>query len=163
MGGIQAWVNENFNAVQTVGIIGTLICTIICLRNDTRDRAASRLAALTEQHSVFWNELTKREDLRRIFLKDVDLTQVPPTVMETEALNTIFVRFETNWQLVKMIDRAALKSFAEDMRQFFSYPLRRAVWIKEIAGRDSKFIEFVERAIRVEKMGDSSISSHHIL
>jgi hypothetical protein len=41
-----------------------------------------------------------------------------------------------------------LKELADDVREFFSLPLPRAVWEKTKKNRNRRFVRFVERALK---------------
>jgi hypothetical protein len=92
-------------------------------------------------------DTAQRADLKRVFLKNLDLLQ-PPTVAEEEYLNMVIVHYVTGWQMAKVKSVLTPDALAADARAFFSLPLPRAVWEKTKDFRDKRFVRFVERAMK---------------
>ena len=92
----------------------------------------------------------QRKDLARIFQPDADVLLVPATVEETEFLNLVIVHFQTGWWIAKAGGITTLKELKADARSFFTLPLPCAVWEKTKEFRNSRFVRFVEKAMKSE-------------
>jgi hypothetical protein len=81
-------------------------------------------------------------------LEDVDVVVHPPVIAEEEFLRLVIIHFETGWRLAYRIDRSEMKALANDVHDFFSLPLPRAVWEKTQLCRNPRFVRFVKRALK---------------
>jgi len=145
--GAQAlsWIENNwFQLLQTIGVVGGLVFTGITIRQSTRARRASDLLSLTDQHRELWNEVYTRPGLERVFAPHADLVGKPVTVAEERFLNEVIVHFQMGWQLATAGSLLTLDAMKADVRAFFALPLPHAVWEATRAGRDAKFIRFIE-------------------
>ena len=148
MAGFASWLQSNWSsAIGAVGIVGSLWFTAAYFREDARARQVSNLLALDERHRLLWNDAHQRKDLRRVFMKQIDLASEPPSVAEEEFLRLAAIHFETGWRLERILDRSELKALAMDAAEFFSLPLPRAVWERTKGLRNRRFVRFVERAL----------------
>jgi len=139
------WLRDNwFSVLQTVGIIGGLFFTAISIRQATNARKASDLLALTEQHRQLWNEVYSRPGLERIYADEADLVAVPVTNAEERFMNEVIIHFQTGWQLALRGSLITLDAMKADARVFFKLPIPRFVWQHTRAGRDPKFVKFIE-------------------
>ncbi len=144
-----AWLNTNwFTLLQSVGIISSLFFTAIAVGRDKAARKRSDLLALTERHQDIWSELHRRPELGRVLEKNPDLLAKPITREEEEYLRIVFVHFYTGYLLAKSGSLMPVGVLAADIRDFFSYPLPRAVWKENAGGLDPKFVAFVNKSLR---------------
>lgn len=142
---VLSWVENNwFQLLQTVGVVGGLVFTGISIRQSTHARKASDLLTLTDQHRELWNEVYARPGLERIYAPQADLVGKPVTIAEERFLNEVIVHFQMGWQLATAGSLLTLDAMKADVRTFFRLPLPRAVWEATRAGRDPKFIRFIE-------------------
>ncbi len=163
MAGFSPWAEGNwFNLIQSVGIIGSLWFTAASFqsnskdrREDTKARKVSNILALSQRHREIWADSYKRDDLKRIFLKQVDLEAQPATIAEIEYLRERAIDFEDGWEIALLTNPEKLRPLALDACEFFSRPLPRLVWEQTKEFRNPKFVLFVERAI--ERSGRSII------
>lgn len=147
MAGVFSWLNENFNLVQTVGIIGSLLLAAGAARREAKAREVENLPELVRLHRELWGGISQRKELDRIFRANADVLEKPPTVAEEEFLNLVFVHFQTGWTVAKSGALISLAEMKTDMRGFFSLPLPLAVWEKTKATRNRRFVKFVEHAL----------------
>ncbi len=149
MGTQLLWFRDNwFPVLQTVGIIGGLLFTAISIRQSTSARRTSDLLALTEQHRQLWNEVYSRPGLGRIYDEEADLLAAPVTIAEERFLNEVIVHFQTGWQLARQGSLITLEAMKADARTFFRLPIPRFVWQQTKAGREPKFVRFVEDCLK---------------
>jgi hypothetical protein len=157
MAGFSSWVNDNFNVIQTVGIIGSLWLAIGTSRREARAKESENLLTIEEQHRELWVGAYERKDLARVFLAKPDLAQ-PISIAEEEFLRLVISHFQTIWLIARSGGLLTLHELALDAGEFFSLPLPRAVWEKERVLRNPKFVRFVERALdrhgRLTSAGD---------
>jgi hypothetical protein len=148
MGALSSWLNGNwFNVIQTVGIIGSLWLATGAANRDARAKEIINLLSLSEHHRDLWREVPQRKDLKRVFQADANVRLTPPTVAETEFLNLVIVHFQTGWWIARAGGMTTLNEMRSDIRDFFTLPLPRAVWLKTKEFRNRQFVKFVERAL----------------
>ena len=145
---------EWLDLFQTVGILGGLFfgagglaISNVTLSRNTKATELDNFARLMQMHRDIWKGASQRPELKRIFEKDADISKVGPTVQEEEFLNIAFGHFQFGWGIAKSSAFVTLDELKDDLHNFFSFPLRLAVWKKLTSGRNSEFIRFVDRAI----------------
>jgi hypothetical protein len=148
MGALSSWVDGNwFNVIQTVGIIGSLWLATGAANRDARAKEIENLLSLSEHHRDLWKEVPQQKDLERVLQADANVLLTPATVVETEFLNLVIVHFQTGWWIARAGGMTTLKELKSDIRDFFTFPLPRAVWEKTKGVRNIHFVRFVERAL----------------
>jgi hypothetical protein len=147
MAGLSAWVDGNFNVIQTVGIIGSLWMGILAAHREAKAKETENLLTIAEQHRELWVEAHQRKELGRIFLENADMTEAV-SIAETVFLRLVISHFQSIWLVANAGGLLTLKELALDAGEFFSLPLPRAVWEKTKATRNPKFVRFIERAMK---------------
>lgn len=148
MAGTCSWLDGNwFNLIQTVGIMGTLLLASGAAYRDAKAKEVENLLTLTELHRELWEGVSRKTELERIFRPDADTDTKPPTVIEEEFLNLVFIHFQTGWTVARSGALITLAEMKADVRGFFTLPLPKAVWEKTKQFRNPKFVWFVERAL----------------
>src|SRR5262245_49802142 len=123
------WLQEHwFNAVQTVGIVGSLLFTLATIRRDTRSREVTNYLTLAAQHRELWIEAHRRPELARIGQSEADLVANPISTAEEEFLLLALTHIHTGWLVIKDGGLVPLDVLALDVRDFISRPLPRAIW-----------------------------------
>jgi hypothetical protein len=151
-----SWISENwFSLIQSLGIVLGLWFTMGSFRQATdssRDEAKAReignILAITVAHRALWGEASKREGLSRLFKERLDCVE-PISIEEEEFLNLVFVHYEMGWQMAEGGSVLTPQTLAKDIKGFLSLPLPYAVWNKTKETRNARFVEFVERALKV--------------
>jgi hypothetical protein len=133
--------------------MGALL-TRATIKQQAADQKGQSVFTLAQQHYALWSEAQQRDDLKRIFQRNADLSQ-PPTLAEEEYLNLIIAHYLVGWESAKTKNFPTLETLSKDAGDFFSRPLPRAIWEKTKETRDPRFVRFVERA--VERGGPLSI------
>lgn len=142
------WIQQDwFNAVQTIGIIGTTLVTLAAVRREARGRRIADFLTLTQHHRELWSEVHRRPDLARIVQAGVDLVAAPMTIAEEEFLMLVLNHFHVGWLLFREGGLLSLKVLAMDVRAFFALPLPRQIWNRTKHTRDRRFVRFIERAL----------------
>jgi len=154
MSGVSSWVEGNwFNAVQTAGVIGSLLLTAAAARREAKAREIENLLTISNHHRELWGGVHQRVELKRIFREDAQALTASVTMDEEEFLNLVMAHFQTSWRIAKVGGIITVKELAADVRGFFSLPLPRAVWEKTKGYRNRKFVRFVERALSKSDTG----------
>jgi hypothetical protein len=141
------WVDSNFNVIQTIGILGSLLLAVIAAHREARAREGENLLTIAEQHRELWRVAANRKDLSRVFLVDADLTQ-PISTAEAEFLRLVIFHFQTIWLIARSGGLLTLHELALDAEDFFSLPLPRTVWEETKKFKNPQFVRFVERALK---------------
>ena len=115
---------------------------------ESKAREVENLLTISEHHRELWGEITQNRELDRIFESGADVLASPPTVLEEESLNQIFMHFQSTWRIAKVGGLITLKELGADVRGFFNLPLPRAVWEKTKTTRNQRFVKFVDCQIR---------------
>jgi len=150
MGGFSSWIDCNwFNLIQTFGIVGGLCLTASAATREAKAREVENLLTLADQHRQLWEGVAQRKELARLFQTDINVLTTPPTVAETEFLNSVIVHFQTGWWIAISGGITGLHEMRMDARGFFSLPLPRAVWESTKKFRNKRFICFIERALKL--------------
>jgi hypothetical protein len=146
---LSTWVEGNwFNLIQTVGIVGSLILAMAAAKREAKTREIENLLTISGHHRELWGGARQKEELERIFREDDRFLNLPITVAEEEFLNLVTAHYLTSWRISKIGGIITLKELADDVREFFSLPLPRAVWEKTKKNRNRRFVRFVERALK---------------
>lgn len=149
MGGIPSWVEVNwFNLIQTAGIVASLWFTAAGLIREAKAKEIENLLTIAEHHRDLWAKAYERPELARIFQVDADVASKSLTVAEAEFLNLVLVQYQITWFVAKAGGLVTEKELATDVNDFFALPLPRAVWERTKTSRNSKFVRFIEDALR---------------
>ena len=136
--------------MQTVGIVGSLLLTLVALRRDQRARRTTDYLTLTTLHRELWSEMHRRPELARATQPVVDLVAVPLSVAEEEFLMLVINHFHVGWRLFREGGLLSLDVLAADARAFFALPLPHLVWERSKKPRDPRFVRFIENALARE-------------
>lgn len=147
--------------VQTVGVVGGLVGVFFLayqIRLSVEVQKLANLQMLTTAHREVWSLLLERDDLNRIFDANADIAGKPISERERLAVNFLIQHLNTSFHL----DRAKLirnmGDLKTDVKEFFSFPLPRAVWneLKDYLDRD--LVKFVEATL-VDNAVNKSLNS----
>jgi len=158
MAAYSSWVDGNFNLIQSVGIIGSLLIGSAALfanaaasNRDAKAKERDNILTLSEHHrNLWWDEISKNPELLRIFQTDVDVLKEPATLLEEVYLNETFAQYLTGWRIAKAEGLTTLNELAIDVKWFFSLPLPGAVWEKFKDCKNQEFVSFVKRALEAK-------------
>jgi hypothetical protein len=150
----SAW----FNAIQTIGIVGSLLVAAAAERRASRAREIGNLLTLAQHHRELWEAVYPKTELARVFRSDADVLGQAATPAEEVFLNEAIIQFQTSWCIATRGGLITERDLATDAGGFFSLPLPRAVWEKTKEFRNPRFVKFVTRAI--ERHGPLSDTGH---
>jgi hypothetical protein len=144
--GFLIWVRENwFVALQSLSILGGLFFTAISFRVDTKARRIGNLITLTQQHRDIWTQLYKRPELARVLDRAVILHNAPITREEELFVTLLILHLSSAFHAMQAGLFMTPQGLSEDIIQFFSLPIPKAVWSEVQRLQDADFVEFVER------------------
>ena len=142
---MESWLVENwFDALSAVGIIGGLFFTAVSLRSDAHARKIANLLTLTTNHREIWKEFFRRPDLVRVLDSSADVARSPATPEEKEFVNFVILHLATVFYATKDDAVTRVQGLRRDVGSFFSLPLPGKIWEAIKPFQNDDFIGFVE-------------------
>jgi len=145
---VGKWLTENwFVLLQSTGIIGGLLFTGISLLVDIRVRRIGNLLSITNQHQDIWEQVLRRPELARVLKSDVDLERHPITDAEELFVRMLILHLSSAFHVLRGGLVRKPDGLRQDIGQFFSKPIPKAIWERLKPFQDRRFIQFIERAL----------------
>lgn len=139
------WMEQyGFNLLEAAGIIGSLAFTATALHRDARSRRLENLLTLTGSHREIWKEPLRDPHLRRILVREVDLTAEPVTAEEAIFVKLVVQHLHVVHHALESRLTVNAEGLRRDVRQFFALPVPLAVWNRIKALQNARFVAFVE-------------------
>ena len=142
------WLIENwFNALSAVGIVGSLLFTAVSLRSETKTRRIENLLTLTQNHRELWSELFHDPALSRVLDASADPTKQPIHRDQAIYVNLVIQHLASAYEAMKsglVINPAGVR---QDVGEFFSLPIPRVIWEKIKLLQNDDFVDFVENCL----------------
>jgi len=143
--GVTTWLGQNwFVLLQTVGIVASLLFTAIAFRQDILERQLLNLLHITDRHRDIWRELYQKPDLWRVVDPAANPRRRPVTDREELFVTLIILHLVTVHRAIKQGLVSRLGGVRQDIRDFFTLPLPKAVWQKISPLHEPDFVRFVE-------------------
>jgi hypothetical protein len=139
------WLIENwFEVLGTIGVVGGLFFNGYSLRSETKTRKVANLLTLTQSHREIWKEMLRKPGLQRVL--DVNVNPAKEPVTQSEEIFVTLVIQHLTMMLHAMHDELTIQpeGLRQDVRQFFRLPIPRTVWEKSKAIQDQELVRFVE-------------------
>lgn len=146
---MQPWLVENwFTLLSSAGIIGSLCLTAVSLRSETKTRRIANVLAITANHREIWEEFLRTPALSRVLDPKADVVSQPVTPAEEMFVNLVIshvnsVYYATNNELV-----IKWQNWRQDIGQFLSLPIPKAVWTKVKLLQNQDFAAFMEASLQ---------------
>lgn len=146
---MQPWLVENwFTLLSSAGIIGSLCFTAISLRSETKTRRIANVLAITANHREIWEEFLRTPALSRVLDPNADVVSQPVTPTEEMFVNLVIshvnsVYYATNNELV-----IKWQNWRQDIGQFLSLPIPKAVWTKTKLLQNPDFAAFMKASLQ---------------
>jgi hypothetical protein len=145
--------------IQTVGVVGGLVGVFFLayqIRLSVEVQKLANLQMLTTAHREVWTLLLEHDDLHRIFDVKADIAGKPISEKERLAVNFLIQHLNTSYHLdqAKMIRN--MGDLQSDVKEFFSFPIPRAVWNELKDYLDKDLVKFVDTTL-----ADNSLNSPH--
>lgn len=150
--GIAEWLAQNwFNALSSIGIMGSFWVGILALRSAARAAQVSNLLAVTASYREIWKDYHARPGLARVLDAAADVPSRPVTPEEDLFVRQVIFQLATFFYASRgglLIDQAGAR---RDVRDFFSLPVPRAVWEKSKPLQNRDFAAFVDSSLERQK------------
>jgi hypothetical protein len=147
---MEAWLTEHwFDLFQTAGIVGGLLFSAYTTHQDEKARRIENVIAINEQYGRIWRELYEQPRLSRVLKKDVNLTKEPISEEEWRFVKMLILHLDTVRRAMKARMLVKIEGMQDDIRQFFSLPIPKAVWERIKPFQDRDFVKFIDSCVRV--------------
>ncbi len=135
-----------FDAVQTLGIIASLLFALKSFRDQARQQKVSNALLITQHHREVWGYMLDHPELQRVFDREVDLGKTPVSEQERAFVNMIFLHCAVYLKVAKAGLMHPVEGVEADIKDILSYPVPRTVWKAVRPFHEKEFAAFVERA-----------------
>ena len=144
------WIVSNwFTVLSEIVAVASLLFTAVSLRSETKARQIGNLLSLTQNHREIWSLPILEPGLNRVLDPLSDLEAHPVTVEEKIFVNLVIQQLSSAFQALNRGLDVKIEKINEDVREFFSLPIPRAIWEKSRVFQNDDFVEFVERCMKV--------------
>lgn len=149
MGDMTQWVVENwFEFLSALGIIGGLIFTAVSLRSETKTRRIANFLTITGNYREIWKEFLNQPKLARVLDASANVTKQPVTPEEELFVNMVILHVSTTYYAMNDELLMKLEGARRDIGQFFALPVPKAVWFKTKPLQNQDFAAFIESSLR---------------
>lgn len=154
------WIAENwFTLLNAIGIIGGLLFTGFSLRSEIQTRRIANLLTITRNHREIWTEWSRRSDLQRVLdARPSGALGNSFTRDEEIFVNSVILHLVSVFEAMKSGLFIKPEGLREDVANFFSIPIPRAVWEKTKALQNDDFVAFVEDCLRGQGQSPGKVS-----
>ena len=155
--GEASWIAEHwFDFIQTCGIIVGFLLTAYTLRKDEQARQVTNLVVANQQYREIWQQLYNKPGLFRVLKMDADLAVQPITDEEALFVRLLILHLHSVHRTMKVGMFVKLEGLQADVREFFSFPIPRAIWGRSKQLQDKNFVTFVEKCLNESPLGEES-------
>jgi hypothetical protein len=142
-----AWFSEHwFDALQTVGIIGSLSLAAYSTWKDVQARRIGNSIAINGQYRTIWKDVYEHPQLARVLDKEADAKDI--SIGEEMFVTTLVAHLGTVFRAMKHGEFVKMEGMEKDVREFFALPIPKAVWKKLKPLQDANFAKFIESALK---------------
>jgi len=144
-----AWSAKNWlDLFQTAGIVGSLLLAAYAIRKEEWARRIGNSIAITEQNRQIWRELYEYPKLGRVLDKEADLENEPISNQEELFVTMLILHLSTVHRAMRHGEFVELEGLQRDVKEFFSLPIPKAVWIKTKLLQNQDFAAFIESSLK---------------
>jgi hypothetical protein len=141
------WFSEHwFDLLQSVGIIGSFLLAAYTTWNDTKARRVGNSIAINSQHRNIWKDIYDHPQLARVLDMEADAKDI--SIGEELFVTTIIAHLSTVFRAMKQGEFVKLEGLQNDVREFFSLPIPKAVWTKTKLLQNQDFAAFIESSLK---------------
>ena len=141
------WITRHwFDLFQTVGIIGSLLLAAYATWKDAQARRIGNSIAINGQYRTIWKDIYEYPHLARVLEKDADAKDI--STGEELFVTTLISHLSTVFRAMKHGEFVKLEGLENDVREFFTLPIPKAVWNKLKPVQDANFAKFIETALK---------------
>jgi hypothetical protein len=146
---VLAWFASHWlDLIQSIGIIAGLSFTAYTTTKDERARRISNAIAINGQYLQIWQELFQYPELGRVLKRDVLLSKEPISEQEELFVNMLILHLGTAYRAMRYDLFVTLDGLDQDIKEFFTLPIPKAVWRQVRAIQDRDFVAFVEGCLK---------------
>ena len=143
------WIVSNwFTVLSEIVAVASLLFTAVSLRSETKVRQIGNLLSLTQNHREIWSLPILKPGLNRVLDPLSDVEAHPVTVEEKIFVNLVIQQLSSAFQALNRGLDVKIEKINEDVREFFSLPIPRAIWEKSRVFQNDDFVEFVEQCMK---------------
>lgn len=137
------WFEFIFQLIQSLGIIITLVITIVNLLKNNKYLKSSNSLMITQNHGEIWINILNNDDLKRVFDKNADIVSTPVTEKEHYFTNMIFLHMSSCLKMCNSKSCFQIEGMKNDIKDILSYPIPNFVWTSVYKYHDKEFVDFV--------------------
>jgi len=142
---ISPWLAQHWlDLLQTFGIVGGLVFTGWSMRRDERARKIGNLIDIKQQYREIWEQLYDWPELFRVLKPDANLNEQPISDTERLFVKLLILHLDTVHRAIEDGLFVELKGIQDDIRDFITLPIPKAVWEKMKRFQNSDFVAFID-------------------
>jgi hypothetical protein len=142
---MEQWLAQNwFDLLSSVGILFAAYTIHI----DAKARRIGNFLTLTANYREVWKECFRNPDLVRVLDASADVAGHPPTLTEELFVNLVISQMSSFYYAAKSDLIIKLEGSGQDMAQFLSLPVPKAVWQKAKPLQNRDFVAFIDSAAK---------------
>ena len=131
-----------FQAVQTVGIIGSLLLSALAFRGAGRATRVANLFTLTAAHRDIWRRLDKDSALEYILDEGADPELL--TSAQRRFLAELILHISSSFEASRLDALVPLEGLRRDVRSLMALPAPQAAWAELRHLQNREFRDFVD-------------------
>lgn len=134
-----------FAAVQSVGIIASLLFTAYATFRNSQLTKVSNSLLITQHHREIWSlYLSHEKKLARVFSENPDLKWKPVTEAEKTFMILIFLHMSAAFKAQKNSSVHSIEGMDLDILEVLSLPIPKQIWTEVKGFQDRDFVDYVE-------------------
>jgi hypothetical protein len=141
MGDMTEWFAEN--CVNLLSFVGILFAAYT-IRMDAKARRIANYLTLTANYRETWKECFRNQELIRVLDPSADVTKHPVTLREELFMGLVISQMSSFYYAMQDDLVINLEGARQDMVQYLSLPVPKAVWAKTKTLQNRDFVAFVE-------------------
>ncbi len=146
---MAGWLLENwFEVLSALGIVGGLCFTAVSLRSETKTRRVANLLAITANYREVWKEFFISPELARVIEPSADVSEQAVTPAEEFFVYTVIAHTSSVYEALKDKLMTKQEGLERDVRMFFSLPVPKAIWQKAKPLQNQDFVAFIESSLK---------------
>ena len=146
---MTAWIIENwFDLFSSIGIIASLLFTASALHSETKTRRIANQLTITANYREIWKEFFHIPALTRVIDPRADLKDKPVTPSEELFVGLVISQMSSVFQATKDDLLIKVEGAGQDIAQFLSLPIPKAVWAKTKLLQNQDFAAYIESALK---------------
>ncbi len=143
------WLSQHwFDAVQAMGIVGSLLLATAAFHKEGQSRRLANLLAINTQHRETWSLLYHEPRLSRILSSSEDMANQPLSWEEEVFVTFLVLNLVTAFHAFREGLLSKPEGLEEDVKQLFDRPLMLQVWDRLKPLQDRDFVEYFERCLK---------------